>query len=90
MSELLRTTNIRNCARCDGDHDQLVFKKLSRPFAPREAAPIEWTHWAPCPTNGEPILMRVEEDRTVRIKANGCPVPAHAADCDCGGMGGSR
>ncbi len=50
---------VNGCARCGGSH-ALSFKRLSRPvgFEASEA----FTHWASCPTNGEPILMAFVED----------------------------
>jgi hypothetical protein len=36
----------------------IVWRKLERPI---DDATIVWTHWAPCPTNGDPILMRITE-----------------------------
>lgn len=54
--------NIRHCARCGGDHEgELVARPLTQPFAPPEAGGIVWSHWLPCPTNGEPIMVRIEE-----------------------------
>ena len=50
-------TNVGNCARCGGNHDVLLFRKLRRPVV---APDREWTHWASCPENGEPILLRRE------------------------------
>lgn len=44
--------DVGRCARCGEDHKQLTFFKLARP-TPR------YKYWATCPTNGEPILMRV-------------------------------
>lgn len=41
---------VRGCARCNEDHEQLVFLKLGQPCQ-------EWTHWAVCPTTNEPILL---------------------------------
>lgn len=49
--------HVRNCARCGGDHNEIQWEKLERPILD-EADGIEWTHWAPCPKNGQPILMR--------------------------------
>ncbi len=40
-----------SCERCGQDHDGVVFKKLDHPVR-------DLTHWATCPTNGQPILMR--------------------------------
>ena len=42
--------DIRKCARCNGDHDDLEFRPFDLPAR-------KFTHWAPCPTNGEPVLM---------------------------------
>jgi hypothetical protein len=52
------TNDVRNCARCGGDHDGVVFEPLTRPVArggDREDS-LLYTHWAACPTNGEPII----------------------------------
>jgi hypothetical protein len=54
--------DIIRCARCSGDHPQLMTAKLTRPFAPPEANGIEWTHWAPCPSNGEPIMVFIPNE----------------------------
>lgn len=48
--------NVRNCARCNGNHDDLVFRPLLQPILDDEGKAV-WTHWALCPTTGEPILM---------------------------------
>ena len=55
------TTDVKCCARCGEDHQKVVFTKLSRPH-PRH------THWAPCPKNKEPIMMRVVEMDTAQAK----------------------
>jgi hypothetical protein len=47
-------TLVRSCARCGGDHD-VEFKPLTHPVVDTDGT--TWTHWAPCPVNGEPILM---------------------------------
>ena len=47
---------VRNCARCGKDHT-VTFKPLTIPAD-------EWTHWAPCPNNGEPIMMKFVPDET--------------------------
>jgi hypothetical protein len=51
--------SVRGCARCGGDHDNVVWKALTRPIVDNDAVVgvITWTHWCPCPTNGEPILQ---------------------------------
>ena len=51
------TTEIRNCARCGGDHDGVEFKEFTIP--PDD---IEYTHYGLCPSNGEPILLAIVDD----------------------------
>lgn len=55
----MNNVTIIGCARCGGRHENIVLRPLARPFAPPEAGGLEWTHWAPCPTNGDPILNMV-------------------------------
>jgi hypothetical protein len=45
-------TDVGRCAHCNYDHPQLAFRKLRNPIG-------VWTHWAPCPTRGEPILLTI-------------------------------
>lgn len=45
-------TDVGNCARCGEDHSMVAFKRLTHPC-------LQFTHWAPCPTNGEPIMMHI-------------------------------
>lgn len=50
------------CARCHGDgHDLLWFRKLRYPAEVKAANDtvddVVFSHWATCPTTGEPILM---------------------------------
>lgn len=43
---------VANCARCGCDHPSLAWRRFSgqrNPF---------YEFWAPCPANGEPILLR--------------------------------
>ena len=50
--------NVKHCARCERDHDDLEFAAFTK--HPIQHADGEvFTHWALCPANGEPILMRV-------------------------------
>ena len=49
--------SIIHCERCSQDHVDLEFQRLTRPMINGET----WTHWAPCPTTGEPIMLRVQE-----------------------------
>lgn len=53
----MKIRDVSNCARCGGYHKELEAKQLTKPFAPEAATPITWTHWATCPTNGEPIMI---------------------------------
>lgn len=46
---------LMNCARCGGEHE-VEWKLFTNPITDWEGS---WTHWALCPTNGEPILMKV-------------------------------
>lgn len=46
--------NVNCCARCGGDHQDVVFKKFTRVNG-------HYSHWAPCPNIGEPILMKIVE-----------------------------
>lgn len=53
---------VKNCARCKRDHGngEVVYEKLDHPIqvhAGDEIGTVTATHWAPCPTNGQPILM---------------------------------
>lgn len=59
--------DVNGCARCQSEaHPALQFAPLTHPVeaglqadehgAAQEAPP--YTHWAPCPVNGEPILLR--------------------------------
>lgn len=59
MTAEARTISIKGCARCHGDgHEDLVFQPLTHPFtAEPGVSAYTFTHWAPCPTNGEPILL---------------------------------
>lgn len=49
--------DVTNGARCGEDHACLVANRFERPFAPPEAYPLVWTHWAACPVSGDPILV---------------------------------
>ena len=50
--------SIVGCARCGGTHGQIEFRKLTQPCG-------DLTHWAPCPTNGEPILMLITPNMAI-------------------------
>jgi len=46
-------TTVKCCARCQQDHVDLEFKELTNPGETKAS------HWALCPTLGEPILLFV-------------------------------
>lgn len=49
--------DLNGCARCRGDgHEGLFFYELTYPVE-NENEEVIATHWARCPTTGEPILM---------------------------------
>jgi hypothetical protein len=52
-----RLISLRPCDRCGDVHLKIMFK----PFAKRDVG--SWTHWALCPTNGEPVLMRFRSEK---------------------------
>jgi len=45
---------IMRCARCGEDHAMLDFEALTNPIG-------DCTHWAPCPVNGQPVLLRFSD-----------------------------
>ncbi len=49
---------IENCARCGGTHENIVFMGLAQPIT---VGAKLYAHWAPCPTNGEPIINRISD-----------------------------
>lgn len=53
--------DMRGCARCHADHHPDVrFEPLTFPVELEGEGDL--THWAACPTNGQPILLRVTPD----------------------------
>src|SRR4051812_37308184 len=53
--------SIKGCARCDGDgHKDLVFKEFANPVELDDGT--TFSHFAFCPTLGEPILLRIIPD----------------------------
>lgn len=48
------------CARCGKDHENLSFRRFA--LYPVEISDKEvMDYWAPCPTNGDPILLSRDE-----------------------------
>lgn len=57
------TIDLEGCARChDSGHPKLVFTELTHPqrilFDGGDVV-APFTHWAPCPTNGQPIMLAI-------------------------------
>jgi len=63
MSEKFLITDVSDCARCRGDHTKLVFARMTHPAG-------EWTHWAPCPANNEPVMMQVIDEHNLQYNAH--------------------
>lgn len=62
---------LENCARCGGTHLDLTFKLLTQPVHSDDDGGAAYTHWATCPTNGEPVLMKIlQRDKNNRILFN--------------------
>ena len=49
------------CPRCGGNHESVSFELLCFPIDDDAGYP-PWTHWAPCPANGQPLLLKVFAD----------------------------
>jgi hypothetical protein len=55
------TMDLVGCARCRGEgHPRIVFMPLEFPIEIPDSIRV-FTHWAPCPANGEPILFTTVE-----------------------------
>lgn len=60
------TCSITGCARCGGEgHVDVCWQPLTYPIEHDDG---DWTHWAPCPTNSEPILMRAAVYRVMTVE----------------------
>lgn len=60
VGEAFKTHSLRGCARCGHDHSDILWMPLTQPVEDPDGT--KWTHWASCPTNGQPILMRATEE----------------------------
>ena len=49
--------DLKTCSRCGEPHSLIAFKGMVRAMAPTDLTEVVWTHWAPCPVTGDPILM---------------------------------
>ena len=47
--------HLDQCPRCGELHENIVFEQLALPM---EDPRGDFTHWAPCPTCAQPILLR--------------------------------
>lgn len=56
--------DVKHCALCGQDHDQLPFQAFGRPCG-------EWTHWAMCPVANEPILCQIVDSPLARMRRIG-------------------
>lgn len=58
MTEPLPKPTIKDCPRCTVDHYSVIpWRRLTRPV---KGPTYTYTHWAPCPTNHDPVLARLE------------------------------
>ncbi len=56
--------NVRCCARCGNDHEELEFSRLTYSSGLfDEDGDGPYSHWAACPYNGEPILLVVVDKK---------------------------
>lgn len=50
--------SFKNCARCGQEHQALAIQKLAQPvFMDEPSKEVLFNYWAPCPTNGDPVLV---------------------------------
>ena len=54
----MKLKRISNCARCGQDHEDIEYESFTHPIVDSDRT--EWTHFAKCPTNGQPILIKME------------------------------
>lgn len=59
--------NIRPCTRCGEAHKGLLSKRFNIPVLGK------WTHWATCPTSGDPILLQEQEPHWEAVYVAGGP-----------------
>lgn len=57
----IRIDTLDNCARCGENHLFLTFRKLKNKAG-------KATHWCPCPTTHEPIMMHLAPEKKMRKK----------------------
>lgn len=86
-ADTLRVT-MTGCARCGGSHEHVEVRRMARPFSPAEAGGLAWTHWAPCPTNGDPVLVMAtaNEPLPTYVKPIAMPIPGPGMPRERGGL----
>lgn len=60
MPKTMKVT-VSKCARCGGDHKDIVFTEFTEPCN-------EYTYFAMCPTFHEPILLQVVTEKSKKAK----------------------
>lgn len=59
--------NVRDCARCGGEHQKLEFRRLSRAVSIQESFAFgqwqDFEFWATCRTTGEPLLANISQGK---------------------------
>lgn len=64
MSKTVYTRQLQDllfCARCGKDHADLIFLPFTKPILCQNNRTVEFSHFAECPTTGEPVLMLAKE-----------------------------
>lgn len=86
MSGEVKVKGFKNCARCGGEHGPMSFAPLGVPMSRKGV--VTHTHWASCPSTGEPILLiQGADDVPARPDVVVRPARADGSVCrDCGGM----
>lgn len=46
--------SVVNCPRCEGNHGALTFRRLDKPS---RYVGLTLSHWALCPSTGEPVML---------------------------------
>lgn len=48
-------THVGYCARCEGNHEQVVFNRFKRAMLDSNGDKLEW--WGICPVTNEPMII---------------------------------
>lgn len=73
------------CARCGSDgHPDITYTPLTFPIALADGNLA--THWAPCPTNGEPILLATIRVPSVERRPDGWPLCPFCGEDELGDL----